>query len=228
MNHSVRRINRLAMGLNAQRYLEIGVNTGATFHNVQIKQRVGVDPNFEFDTQQFETDTTRFSATTSDVFFQSEPFFPLYDVVFIDGLHVFEQVIRDFSNAILHTHRRSVILLDDTVPNDIFSSLRSQSEALAERQAAGLNGAEWHGDVFKSVFYIHDFWPSLNYCTIIGSGNPQTLVWNAKSKLRKPIFDRIEKISRMDYFDLQKNTQIINEMEEDGAISLCLAEISAL
>jgi hypothetical protein len=240
MNHSARRLNALAKGLEARRYLEIGVEAGETFGDVAIAERTGVDPHFTFDTGALADDHTRFVAATSDEFFDREPFLPPYDIVFIDGLHRFAQVVRDFSNTLLRTHARSVIVLDDTVPNDVYSSLPSQAEAIHWRAQAGSRDGAWHGDVFKVVFYLHDFWPGLNYRTIVGSGNPQTIVWRKsnggnKKKLSfwkkdagrtKPLFDDLEHISRLTYFDLQEHLDILQTVPEDEAIGLCLGELA--
>jgi hypothetical protein len=86
----------------------------------------------------------------------------------------------------------------------------------------------WHGDVFKVVFYIHDFWPSLNYRTIVGSGNAQTLVWRANALSRAPRFNDLERISRLTYFDLQANFDVMQAVTEGEATSLCVAEIKGL
>jgi hypothetical protein len=52
MNNSARRTNKLAMQLGARRYLEIGVFAGATFRDIDIAERTGVDPTFRFDTNE--------------------------------------------------------------------------------------------------------------------------------------------------------------------------------
>ncbi len=85
----------------------------------------------------------------------------------------------------------------------------------------------WHGDVFKILFYIHDFWPGLNYRTIVGAGNPQTLVWQSQSSPRRPIFDNFEPISRLTYFDLLENLSIARCVGEDEALDLCTCEIAS-
>ena len=228
MNHSARRANALSKQIDARRYLEIGVSKGDTFRGVEIAERTGVDPRFAFDTSELANEFTRFVSKTSDDFFAAEPILPPYDVVFIDGLHTFEQVARDFANVLLRTHRRSAILLDDTVPVDVYSAIRNQQSAIGHRKAAGGKGADWHGDVFKIVFYIHDFWPSLNYRTIIGSGNPQTLVWRANGVSRPPLFNSLEQISRLTYFDLQENLAVLKTATEDEAIAAFSAETKDL
>jgi hypothetical protein len=228
MTPAARRVNTLAHLLNGRRYLEIGVENGGTFRGVEMAERTGVDPVFLFDTSSLADEFTRFVPKTSDEFFATEPLFPSYDVIFIDGLHTFEQVVRDLSNVLLRTHRRSVIILDDTVPSDVYSALPEQSMAIKYRKAAGGSGGSWHGDVFKTVFYIHDFWPSLNYRTIVDASNPQTLVWRANGVRRLPLFNSLEAICRLNYFHMRENMDVMQTAVEEEAIALCVAEVKAL
>jgi hypothetical protein len=228
MNHSARRANKLAKHLGARRYLEIGVNTGAKFLKIEIEERTGVDPRFAFDFEQSINERTRLIPLTSDRFFATEPLLPPYDMVFIDGLHTFEQVVRDFANTLLRTHSRSVVVLDDTFPSDVYSALRDPNASVRFRKAAGGDGHAWSGDVFKIVFYIHDFWPSLNYRTITGSGTAQTLVWRANGIVRPPLFNNLERISRLTYFDLHEHSSVLQPASEDDAIALCAEQLKAL
>jgi hypothetical protein len=228
MQHSARRINALTRPLGATRYLEIGVLGGQTFREVEVAQRTGVDPDFKFEVSTLIDERTRLVSQTSDEFFANEPLFPPYDLLFIDGMHTFEQVSRDFCNAIVHSHRRSVILIDDTLPNDVYSTNPNQADGMRYRRATGNNDIAWHGDVFKLVFLIHDFWPSLDYRTIVGSGNPQTMVWRANNIRRTPRFDNFERISRLTYFDLQENLDVLQKAPEDEAIAACIAAANSI
>jgi hypothetical protein len=228
VHHSARRLNTLAHKLNLCRYLEIGVSSGGTFRDIEIAERTGVDPHFQFDTSEVVNESTFCIEKTSDNFFADILVTPTWDAVFIDGLHTFEQVVRDFNNTILRTHPRSVILLDDTWPSDIYSAHPDASAALRLRREAGNDSPAWHGDVYKIVYYIHDFWPSLNYRTITQSGNIQTLVWRGNSGNRRPLFNSLERISRLSYFDMQANLSVMRPTDEDEAIDLCVREVMAL
>lgn len=225
MTHSARRINDLATRLNARTYLEIGVNAGNTFRLVDVLEKTGVDPDFRFDVDAVRNDRTRLIAETSDAYFASLPVSVKFDVVFIDGLHSFEQVVKDFSNTVIHTHDRSVIVLDDTVPNDVFSTLPTSWEAAEFRIKFGNSSRDWHGDVFKSVFYINDFWPGMNYRTMVTGGNAQTLVWRSAAIAHQPVFGNLEAISRLSFFDLQKNMSALRSTDEEDAIAQCIAGI---
>ncbi|GGJ31517.1 class I SAM-dependent methyltransferase [Neoroseomonas lacus] len=225
--HSSRRVNALAQRIGARHYLEIGVSTGRTFRTVEMAERVGVDPRFLFDTDAVANAATRLHAMTSDRFFAEAAGTAPFDIVFIDGLHVFEQVVRDLTNTLAWTGWRSAILIDDTIPNDVFSALPSQRDALRLRKESGGKSNAWHGDVFKIAFLIHDFFPFLDYRTIVGSGNPQTLAWRAASPMRKPVFDSLERISRLTWFDLKAHDAVLRRASEQEAIDLCAQAIEA-
>ena len=93
------------------------------------------------------------------------------------------------------------------------------------RSALGDDDLSWHGDTFKVVFALHDFHPGLNYRTIVGSGNPQTLVWRSKSRGRSRAPGSMEAISRLSYFDLLESIDVLRERSEDEAIQECVREV---
>lgn len=183
-NHSVRRLNHLAIELGATRYLEIAVETGSTLFEVSCMSKTAVDPRFLFDKSDEEV-LNRFGhcqcfEMPSDQFFRerrnsSDP----YDLVFIDGLHNFDQVMRDFVNSIKCAHSRTVYVIDDTFPCDVFSSLRDQQQALELRAqySIGFQGNAWHGDVYLFVILLPLYFPEYRYRTFVGAGsNPQTVI----------------------------------------------------
>lgn len=225
MTHSARRINFLAKELPIASYLEIGVNQAETFRQVLIKSRVGVDPNFRFDPDSVRDDNTELNSETSDEYFAHIRHDKKFDLIFIDGLHTFEQVVRDLSNAILHTHDNSIIIIDDTRPSDVFSAMPNQEETAFFRKMFNSDSKDWHGDVFKIIPYIHDFWPSLNYRTISSGGNPQTIVWRSSAFHRKPFKNDLEAISRFTFFDLQRRLELLRLKLEEDALNECIAEI---
>lgn len=225
MNFSARRLNRLGEALEARLYLEIGVKGGDTFRDVGVKKRIGVDPAFAFDVDMLRNDDTLFFPEESDTFFRCSHNGEAFDLVFIDGLHKFEQVVRDLSNALVYSHPKTVFILDDTKPSDVYSAIPDMEEAVRHRRQAGGTGGDWHGDVYKTVAYIHDFYPSLNYRTMTGSGNPQTVVWRSNRFQRQPRFDSLERISRLTYFDLMNDSGFLNESPEEEALALCLREV---
>ena len=217
MSWSPRRLNTIAQMIDAKNYLEIGVMDGSTFLEIEIEHKDAVDPNFKFDTAVHATDTVRFFPVVSDTFWTSDnP--KTYDLMMIDGLHTFEQTFRDVLCSMRFAHPRTVWLIDDTVPQDVFSAMPDQRQCYRERQAVGLGGWHWHGDVYKVVAALHDFMPALDYVTIMGSGNPQTLAWFGARPNFAPRFGSLEAISRMTYFDIAPNVDVFNHGSEEDAL----------
>lgn len=176
-NHwSARRINTLARQFPKWReYLEIGIFEGLTFANVNLRHRVGVDPQPLFDLR-YPPRGCEVEVLTSDAYFAKIAASVRFDVAFIDGLHTADQTYRDIIHVFAHLNHGPV-LIDDTVPLDEISAISDQKESYRVRAAAGLDGRQWHGDVWRIVILLDRHHPELEWRTIIDRGNPQTLVW---------------------------------------------------
>jgi len=96
-------INFISEIVKAKDYLEIGCAYNDCFDAVNIKNKVGVDPN--------SGGTLRM---TSDDFFKVN--LMKFDIVFIDGKHEHQQVLRDFQNAREVLRPGGYILLHDMWP----------------------------------------------------------------------------------------------------------------
>ena len=140
-----------------------------------------------------------------------------FDVIFIDGLHTFEQSLRDFENSLEYAHDHTFWLMDDTVPCDAYSALPDMDMASFKRKRAGLKVGPWHGDVYKTIFAIHDKHPEISYCTLV-SGNPQTILWRSKGNRRQPIFGSMGEIDKIDYFGMLQHGKLLMPVE-DGQLA---------
>lgn len=219
---TIPRIKYISSIYDVKRYLEIGVCNGDTFLPVSAPCKVAVDPDFRFDYKSYQNASTFFYNITSDDFFAQisnsgqeyqglikaagEPM--QFDLIFIDGLHTFEQSFRDFENSLSFAHDKTVWLIDDTVPCDPYSSFNDFAASLEIRKMAGLSDSPWHGDVYKTVFAIHDKYPEYSYCTLMGD-NPQTVVWKSGDTGRKPRFSGLDDIARLNYFDIFKYADLL-------------------
>ena len=116
-----------------------------------------------------------------------------------------------------HAHADTVWIIDDVFPSDVFSALPSQQDALAYRKQHGLTGTLWHGDVFKCVFAINDFFPNFSFRTLRRThGNPQTVIVNRPRPDFRPVFNDLEKISRLDYYGFCENRRLLRLDSEDA------------
>lgn len=107
-------------------YLEIGCDKDQSFSKIKISHKVGVDP--------ISGGTIR---KTSDEFFKNNK--EKFDIIFIDGLHHYEQVIVDINNALSVLNDNGHILVHDCLPRTI------------AHQAIPRYRGSWNGDVWKSI-----------------------------------------------------------------------------
>ncbi|MFQ6392176.1 class I SAM-dependent methyltransferase [Nocardia sp. KC 131] len=225
-NPEAQRLNAIAAAIGCRNYLEIGVATGDTFAVVEAPRKTGVDPAFQFDISAASTANVDFFTGTSDEFFAQLDSSVSYDLVYIDGLHTFAQTYRDFCNVLTHTHDRSVIVLDDVWPTDIFSVIPDYHRAMAERFRTGVPGMDWHGDVFKIASAIHDYHTTLSYATALGEARPAMLVWRAPRR-DSPRFRGLEEIERQTYLDFLDRLDLLNAIPQADAIRLSAAPARA-
>ena len=123
-----------------KKYLEIGCNQDEVFNKIDI-DKIGVDPisggNFR---------------GTSDEFFLKNTF--KFDCIFIDGLHVYEQAIKDILNSIKFLNKNGVIILHDCLPKSI------------EHQRVPMSRYNWNGDVWKAIVEVRT-WNNFDTFTIL-------------------------------------------------------------
>jgi hypothetical protein len=113
-------------------YLEIGCDKNQSFSSVTIEKRVGVDP--------VEGGSHKM---TSDKFFSINK--DLYDIIFIDGLHEYSQVIRDIKNSLNCLSMNGVIVLHDCLPRNIWNQITPRINS------------DWNGDVWKAIVECRTF-----------------------------------------------------------------------
>ncbi|MCH1434343.1 MAG: class I SAM-dependent methyltransferase [Acidimicrobiales bacterium] len=134
-------------------YVEIGVHEGHSLAFVQPGTRiVGVDPAPKV--AEPPPDTT-IVAETSDDFFANPAALrgEAIDLAFADGLHLWEQTLRDVANLERHSAPASVILIHDCNPIDEVTAARERTTAV------------WSGDVWKTVVALRRFRPDLSVVT---------------------------------------------------------------
>lgn len=121
-------INGLISKNNYKSYLEIGVQAGHCFSQINCDNKVGVDP---------DTASAATVHLTSDDFFSQNK--EKFDIIFIDGLHESPTVIRDIANSLNSLNEGGTIVMHDCLP----TSKRMQEIPLQEQN-------EWTGDVWRA------------------------------------------------------------------------------
>lgn len=135
-------LNRLASALRAQRYLEIGVQGGQVFRLVNVPHKVGVDP---------DPTSAATVKVTSDAYFAGLDPSVTFDLIFVDGLHLREQVARDATNALQHLSERGVVVFHDCDPPD---------ERAGRRE---LCSGFWCGDTWRAWLNIRAALPGRTF-----------------------------------------------------------------
>jgi hypothetical protein len=156
-------INALIRYFWYKKYLEIGVNTpaqpGYSHESIVVETKHGVDPNVD----------TTYRMTSDDFFAQNKE---MYDIVFVDGLHIFEQAHRDIINALRFLTEGGTIIVHDCNPVREITQRPDRASSV------------WHGDVWKAILKLRMEEPTVQIytvnadegCTIIQRGHQELLV----------------------------------------------------
>jgi hypothetical protein len=228
MADSSYRLNRLLSITKRRRYLEIGVQRGITFSRILAERLDAVDPNFGFDISSDNRDGVNFFALESDEYFRRVSAGVHFDVIFIDGLHTYQQSRRDLLNAISLLAPGGVIVLDDVYPTDIFSSIPTNStDAIRFRRELlpSTTDGRWHGDVFKTLFFVHDnLFPFDYYTTPPDQGNCQAVLWRSRSpRLRTPLLKKDP--DNCDFFDTRSLPEVFHFLPFDEILKILEFEL---
>tara|TARA_Y100001958_G_C21068922_1_gene429123 strand:+ start:61 stop:738 length:678 start_codon:yes stop_codon:yes gene_type:complete len=113
-------------------YLEIGCDNDENFSKIIIDNKIGVDP--------LKGGTLRM---TSDEFFKSNKH--LFDIIFLDGLHTYEQTIKDIDNSLRFLNKKGVIMIHDCLPKKIWNQIVPRMYG------------HWNGDVWKAIVHSRTY-----------------------------------------------------------------------
>lgn len=199
---------------NAQTYLEIGVEGGDVFLKIKAREKIAVDPKILITKKSrwraifkyFYNISNKYYEMKSDVFFETKTYFIKngLDVVFIDGLHTYEQTLRDVHNCLKLLKEDGVIILHDC--NPVSESAAYPADSWEQTESFELEGwtGEWSGDVWKTIVYLRSTRKDLKIFVldcdygigIITKGTPENMLTYSK-----------EEIDNFFYRDLERNRE---------------------
>lgn len=172
---------------NYKNYLEIGCDKNQLFSKVNINNKIGVDPVSGGNVRK-----------TSDDFFKENK--SSFDIVFIDGLHTYEQVKKDILNSVNCLLDEGIILVHDCMPDSL------------GKQAVPRYKMQWNGDVWKAIVDLRQQENLEIYTCEIDQGI--AIIKKKKNtsilKLDKPI----NKLKFKDYFNNYKEYMRVISLEE--------------
>jgi len=171
-------------------YLEIGCFNNDLFNHINCEKKVGVDP--------YSGGTLR---ETSDYFFSKNK--ETFDCIFIDGLHIYQQVKKDIFNSIKSLNQNGVIFIHDCLPNNVF------------QQAVPRCKFGWTGEVWKAIveFRTLDYVDTYTCYADCGIG---VILKNKNKKQLKIDIKDFSKLKFSDYFKNFKEYMNIVEYDELG------------
>ena len=124
-------INVLIAKYGYKSYLEVGTqDPTSNFDLITAEHKVSIDP--------FPRGEVTFVGT-SDEYFDSISEDVKYDIIFIDGLHHDDQVLKDIDNSLNHLSDNGTIVCHDCLPTTELMQLKDDP------------GGNWTGDVWKAI-----------------------------------------------------------------------------
>jgi hypothetical protein len=125
-------------------YIEIGVDRGDSLvHTLPTTKSIGIDPSPHCSSRP---NADIYPMTSDDFFAQVEagtiPGIHGYSLAFIDGLHTYDQALRDFINLEKLSSPDSVIMIHDCIPVDEISASNPRASKF------------YTGDIWKTLLIL--------------------------------------------------------------------------
>ena len=161
--------------LQPSSYIEIGLGHGRSLALAGTNTRaIGIDP-YMGAWEHLNYVSPHGAATLFQL--SSDDFFALhdlkkiigretFDLAFIDGLHLFDQVLKDFIHLERYSRKGSIILIHDCLPITPIVAERDRSTGF------------WTGDVWRIIPCLKAFRPDLKIATIPTKPSGLTVVTN--------------------------------------------------
>ena len=145
-------INTMIKKYNYVNYLEIGVrDPSQCFDKIIAEHKDGVDPEPLGNNVNYPITSDQFFELIKDEDIK-------YDIIFIDGLHLMEQVDKDIENSLKHLTDNGVIVMHDCNPPTEFY----------QRENYEVDGQfpPWNGTVWKSFAKLRLNNQDLDLCCV--------------------------------------------------------------
>ena len=184
-------INKAVQKFKNCKYLEIGCETNICFNSINAKSKIGVDPE--------RGGTIR---DTSDNFFETNK--QLFDVIFVDGLHTFEQCRKDIINSLNCLNKDGYVFIHDLIP-------RSWAEENIPRLQT-----LWTGDVWKVSFELRKT-EGIDFVVILAD-HGVGIIRKKTEKVR--YFDGYSQLKDLRFKDFLKKFNEINYIDPEQALNM--------
>jgi len=170
------------------RYLEIGCDNNMCFKSIATVNKTGVDPDRGGNVKE-----------TSDNFFKNNK--KKYDVIFIDGLHFYEQCRKDVINSLKVLDKNGYIFLHDMTPRN-----------WAEENVPRLKDTLWTGDVWKVAIELSKT-KGVDFFVINADMGVGVLKKNEKDIIYYDDFENLKNLKFKNFLDINENVKYIDSEE---------------
>jgi hypothetical protein len=178
---------------NYKSYLEIGCDDNKIFNAINLKKKIGVDPFVG----------GNYRGTSDNFFLQNQNKF---DCIFIDGLHIYDQVKKDLLNSIKFLNKNGTIIMHDCLPQSISA------------QAVPRYRYMWNGDVWKSIVEART-WDHVDTFTVLIDQGVAIIKKQKNSDILKLKTKNFKNLSFIDFYNNHTTyMKIINYEDIDNYI----------
>lgn len=200
-------MGRIHAVLHPRTYFEVGTWTGNSLKLANCRS-IAIDPHFQITTDVVgrKPECHLFQMPSDEFFKYHSPkavFGDTVDFAFLDGMHLFECVLRDFINIESNCSRNSIIALHDCLPPDAY--IASRKNDLDEQKKLSTKPGWWTGDVWKILPVLRKYRPDLVMVCLDAPPTGLVLVTGLYPEsriLRDKYFDIVrefEAVSLLDY-----------------------------
>ena len=173
-------------------YLEIGCDNDENFSKIIIENKVGVDP--------LKGGTLRM---TSDEFFKNNK--RKFDIIILDGLHTYEQTIKDINNSLKFINDKGVILIHDCLPKKIWNQIVPRIYG------------HWNGDVWKAIVEARTY-KNIDTSTCIADHGIGVIFKRRNKNLLKFEIKNFKNLKFSDYY--YKHKEFMNPISHEKLMEL--------
>ena len=170
-----------------ENYLEIGCDQDSNFSKIKIKNKIGVDP----------LSGGNLKMKSDDFFIQNKI---IFDCIFVDGLHTYEQVREDILNSIKFLDPSGVIIVHDCLPLKIWNQIVPRIYG------------HWNGDVWKAIVEARTM-KDIDTYTCKADHGLGIIFKRPNRNLLSLKIDNFKKLKFKDYYNNHKNFMNIIEVE---------------
>ncbi len=157
-------IPHLARELAVESYFEIGTSTGKSLVDIHCLT-VSVDPHYRLahDVIGRKPALLAFQETSDDFFARRQLAALLpkgkVELAFLDGMHHFEFLLRDFMHTEKACDAQSLLVMHDCLPSHPNAARRRDRRGLAQDTSRNVRveGSGWTGDVWKTLRILQEW-----------------------------------------------------------------------